>query len=167
MQNSTISGNRAFGGGGMYVYDSASALWIIQNSTIAFNHASDGGGGIFLFHADAMLESTIVANNSAAFSPDVRSFDENVDFFFVSFSLVRDRSGAFFANQGNNLDAGLDPLLAPLGNNGGPTLTHKLKKGSPAINKGSNPPGLTTDQRGAPFKRKIGPAVDIGAFERQ
>jgi hypothetical protein len=42
-----------------------------------------------------------------------------------------------------------------------------LKKGSPAINKGSNPGGLPFDQRGTPFKRKLGPAVDIGAFERQ
>jgi hypothetical protein len=28
-------------------------------------------------------------------------------------------------------------------------------------------PNLTFDQRGAPFQRKLGGAVDIGAFERQ
>ena len=60
-----------------------------------------------------------------------------------------------------------DPLLAPLAFNGGPTQTHALKKGSPAINHGSNPDGLTTDQRGTPFARQLGSAVDIGAYERQ
>jgi hypothetical protein len=62
---------------------------------------------------------------------------------------------------------GKDPLLAPLSFNGGPTQTHALRLGSPAINKGSNPAALPFDQRGAPFKRKLGPKVDIGAFERQ
>ena len=33
------------------------------------------------------------------------------------------------------------------------------------MNAGSNPLGLTTDQRGAPFPRVSGPAADIGAFE--
>jgi hypothetical protein len=62
---------------------------------------------------------------------------------------------------------GVNPKLAPLANNGGPTKTHALKQRSPAINKGSNPDGLTTDQRGPGFKRKARAAVDIGAFERQ
>ena len=62
---------------------------------------------------------------------------------------------------------GHDPLLAPLANNGAPTPTHALKKGSPCINMGSNPDNLATDQRGPPHPRKLGVAVDIGAFERQ
>lgn len=52
------------------------------------------------------------------------------------------------------LDTGLDPQLGPLANNGGPTQTHALKVGSPAIDKGknfatdaSNNP-ILTDQRG-------------------
>src|SRR5439155_25242161 len=36
---------------------------------------------------------------------------------------------------------------------------------SPAIDAGSNPAGLTTDQRGYGFARTVGPASDIGAFE--
>ena len=46
-----------------------------------------------------------------------------------------------------------DPLLGPLQNNGGPTLTHALLPGSPAIDAGDpnfTPPPFY-DQRGCPF----------------
>ncbi len=48
---------------------------------------------------------------------------------------------------------------------GGPTRTFPLLVGSPAIDTGSNPNSLTTDQRG--FSRSNGAGVDIGAFENQ
>ena len=60
----------------------------------------------------------------------------------------------------------LNPLLAPLGNYGGPTQTMALLPGSPAIDAGNNaliPAGVTTDQRGLP--RIVNGVVDIGAFE--
>jgi hypothetical protein len=56
-------------------------------------------------------------------------------------------------------------ILSPLANNGGPTKTHALPKGSPAIDPApvdSEYPA--TDQRGKP--RPHGPGCDIGAFER-
>jgi hypothetical protein len=65
-----------------------------------------------------------------------------------------------------------DPLLQPLGDNGGPTETHALAEGSPAVDQGSCA-GLATDQRGYPRPVDI-PGVadaddgcDIGAYERQ
>jgi hypothetical protein len=54
--------------------------------------------------------------------------------------------------------------LLPLADNGGPTQTHALQANSPAINAGSNPDGLTTDQRGF-GPRAVGGVADIGAFE--
>jgi hypothetical protein len=57
------------------------------------------------------------------------------------------------------------PLLDALGFNGGPTRTQALLPGGPAINTGSNPLGLATDQRGAGFPRVSGGAADIGAYE--
>jgi hypothetical protein len=67
----------------------------------------------------------------------------------------------------------IDPRLGPLAANGGPTLTHALLAGSPAINAGD--PAATAgvggvpqfDQRGAPFTRVHGGRIDIGAFEAQ
>src|SRR5262249_34168731 len=65
----------------------------------------------------------------------------------------------------------VDPHLAALGNYGGPTQTMALLPGSLAIDAGAaftNPItglAITTDQRGTPFARLVGPAVDVGAFE--
>ncbi len=67
----------------------------------------------------------------------------------------------------------IDPLLGPLADNGGPTETHALLLGSPAIDAGdpafTPPPDF--DQRGAPFERVVdgdntgGATIDMGAFE--
>lgn len=61
------------------------------------------------------------------------------------------------------------PQLGSLAFNGGPTRTCALLTGSPAIDAGFDttqaPFNLATDQRGAGFARKVGSAVDIGAFE--
>jgi hypothetical protein len=61
-------------------------------------------------------------------------------------------------------DVRADPRLGPLENNGGPTLTHRLMRGSPAIDAGGFP-FPPTDQRG--LVRPQGPASDIGAYERR
>ena len=64
----------------------------------------------------------------------------------------------------------LDPRLAPLAYNGGPTRTHALLRGSPALDSGDNTLAQLTDQRGVRRARDgdgDGQAVvDIGAFER-
>jgi hypothetical protein len=63
----------------------------------------------------------------------------------------------------------VDPLLGPLADNGGPTLTHALLPGSPAIDAGdpnpADPPEW--DQRGPGFPRIANGRIDIGAFEVQ
>ena len=62
-----------------------------------------------------------------------------------------------------------DPLLGPLQDNGGPTFTHALLPGSPAINAGDpnfTPPPVN-DQRGCHFDRVFNGRIDIGAFEAQ
>ena len=57
-------------------------------------------------------------------------------------------TGALDVWQGSDL-TNIDPLLAPLGNYGGPTETIPLMYGSPAINAGKSGAGIpTTDQRG-------------------
>jgi uncharacterized repeat protein (TIGR01451 family) len=56
-----------------------------------------------------------------------------------------------------------NPKIGPLANNGGPTLTHALLPGSPAIDAASSVGAPATDQRGV--ARPQGPGFDIGAFE--
>jgi hypothetical protein len=65
---------------------------------------------------------------------------------------------------GNNL-LNVDPRLGPLADNGGPTRTHALLPDSPALDAGTNPGALPTDQRGPGFFRTSGPRPDIGSFE--
>jgi hypothetical protein len=80
-------------------------------------------------------------------------------------------SGTLDAASSHNLIGG-DALFGPLGDNGGPTMTHALLPGSPAIDAGDNSLAvdadgnlLTTDQRG--FDRISGGTVDIGSCEFQ
>ena len=55
-----------------------------------------------------------------------------------------------------------------MADNGGPTATHALLTGSPAINAGDPAfEGLQFDQRRDPFARIANGRVDIGAFELQ
>jgi hypothetical protein len=66
------------------------------------------------------------------------------------------------------LIGGSDPLLGPLQNNGGPTKTHALLPGSPAIDAGNDAvcaadPVNGLDQRGV--ARPQGASCDIGAYE--
>jgi len=56
-----------------------------------------------------------------------------------------------------------DALIGPLSNNGGPTFTHALLPGSPAIDMADNALCPATDQRGV--VRPQGPTCDIGAYE--
>jgi hypothetical protein len=60
-----------------------------------------------------------------------------------------------------------DPLLGDLRNNGGPTRTHALLRGSPAIGAGNNVAAYAFDQRGQGYPRETGASasVDIGAFQ--
>jgi hypothetical protein len=79
-------------------------------------------------------------------------------------------SGTTIDDKGGTL-LGANPLLGPLADNGGPTQTHALLTGSPAINASTNPvasfTGNAYDQRGPGFVRVADGVADIGAFEVQ
>ena len=61
--------------------------------------------------------------------------------------------------------SGKNPLLAGLTTNGGPTQTHALQKGSPAIDAGDKAACTATDQRGYARPDIASTACDVGAFE--
>ncbi len=178
IRNSTIAGNTTAGSGGGLVLRQLNGTLQLQNSTITGNTANTtgtgagyGGGGIALALGNAnsalAIESSIVSGNTAT-AANGRSDIVAVAAapVTVNFSAVGDPDGFAFTG-GNNLAFGTVLALLPLGNYGGPTQTIALDLGSPAISAGSNPAGLTTDQRGAGFARPFGGATDIGAFEFQ
>lgn len=158
--NSTLAGNSATASGGIG-NDSFSTLTVI-NSTLAGNSAQTDGGGIgrgVFGYTPPSLGNTVVTNNTA---PTGAQCSEPV--LDNGHNLDSGTTCGFDVNKGslNNTD----PLLGPLADNGGPTLTMTLLPGSPAINAGDNaliPIDVTTDQRG--FPRIQDGMVDIGAVE--
>jgi CSLREA domain-containing protein len=165
--NSTISGNTADFGGGIY---GAVAGLVVTDSTIAKNKANIDGGGILNKAGFVEVANSIIAQNSGNQDIDGDSFTSQ------GFNLIGNGDGADgFINGVNGDQVGtslspLDPLLSPLQNNGGSTLTHALLAGSTAIDAGNNaliPANTPYDQRGAGFPRIVGGIVDIGSFEVQ
>jgi hypothetical protein len=160
LTNVTVSGNVALGSlaGGIAA---SGVTGTLKNCTIADNHADDSdsfAGGI-IGASGLTLINTIVANNTAGNEYNPVSCTEA--------AAGGSNNLQFPAQQASGQDdppcvAGVvfaDPLLGPLADNGGPTMTMALLPGSPAIGAGTDCP--ETDQRGVP--RDVG--CDIGAFQ--
>ena len=161
--NSTISGNAAKtrGGGGLdlRVFYGGS----IRNSTITANSAPVGGGVNLRGLPDQFeLQSALIGGNTATGGVGADFGSERLTTLLGSNNLVV-AADANVTLPGDTLHAA--PLLLPLSANGGPTLTHALAPGSPAVDAGNNLASLVSDQRGAGFPRVLGAAADIGAFE--
>ena len=150
--SSTISSN--FGGG---ITFASSGSLVVRYSTVTANQIFgtpiNNGAGINISSSSpmAMIDHTIVTGNIRfAFGDEFR--DNVVGPASLNFSHV---------NYG-------DAFLGPLADNGGPTKTHALLAGSPAVNAG-DPAGVGSvplfDQRGSPFGRVLGGRIDIGAIE--
>jgi hypothetical protein len=151
--NSTISGNVAgFVGGGI---QSNSATLTIRNSTIADNSSGDDGGGVWVSGVFSMRNS-IIANNVGKAGTTNCYVDLGTSLIFSGLS-VSNGDCVIAPNIGQG-----DPQLGPLADNGGPTKTHALLYGSPAIDAGSVCTEAT-DQRYV--ARNQGSSCDVGAFE--
>lgn len=165
---STVSGNVARAAGGILAF----VPLALGNSTVAFNTANVGNatpldyawsGGLAVRASPVTLTSTIVSNN-VVHHPDGREEHGDVGGDLPidvggSANLVMDSAQTM---PPDTLFA--DPLLAPLADNGGPTKTHALFSGSPAIDSGEDG-GWDTDQRGVGFARVENAHADIGAYE--
>ncbi|MCT7996856.1 DUF4347 domain-containing protein [Laspinema olomoucense] len=184
ISNSTISHNQAGKDGGG-IYNTGNLT--VNHSTIAFNVAdSDGintgnGGGIWGQGRNISLNlghTLIAGNEDQSPSGDVHR-DVSGSVNPAEYNLIGDVTGSSGLNGGTNysfnslgvsdINAVINPTLALNGADPGSPLTHALIVGSPAINLG-NPnvnPQLATDQRGTGFERKVGTAIDIGAYEQQ
>lgn len=185
---STISGNTSGDVGGAI---RSLGNMTITNSTISGNTASGWHGGA-IFHTDGVMEilnSTITDNAGPDWAPSaifIGEWGSVVPVLRLTNTIVTGNrwyaceqyaSGGTVSLQsgGNNVvqDATCNPaasdlisgdaLLGPLADNGGPTMTHALLPGSPAIDAANDALCPATDQRG--ITRPQGAHCDIGAFE--
>jgi hypothetical protein len=194
--NSTISGNTAMSSGGgvnntVGFYGYAGRV-TISNSTISGNRANQGGG---IFNdqrcftdwftiqtcdsAALTLNNSLIAGNEAASGPEIDNRSNSItanDFNLFGANGYTGVSGFTPGPTDVTPSVSLAQIIGPLQNNGGPTQTHALVAGSPAVDAG-NPNGcvdntgvpLQTDQRGLPRvfdgNGDGRAACDIGAFE--
>ncbi len=188
---STVTNNTADRGGGIFGAGSTNSL---TNTTISGNTATTAGGGIFKDDVpplrvpaglpppgDTPLSHVTLTGNSAPSGANAATASASGPLTFTA-SIVANPIGPASCSGnvlsgGQNFDeagscglshpsdqSGPDALLAPLTENGGPTQTHALLAGSPAIDlvtTGCPPPA--TDQRGS--VRPNGAACDAGALE--
>jgi hypothetical protein len=139
LANSTLSGNSAVFGGGVYNVPDQFGTATIETGNTIFNAGASGEN---------------ISNNGGSVTSN-------------GYNICSDDAGGLLNGPGDQINT--NPLLGPLQNNGGPTFTHALLPGSPAIDAGdpnfSPPP--STDQRGSPFDRVFSGRIDIGSFEAQ
>ena len=178
--DSTIVGNTVDSveplGGGIY----SSTTFTLSNSTVVGNsitcvpsgcYAGAGiytgalGGGILLSRPSiaVIAANSIVAQNSASAVAPATANGADVD------GTITDNGGNVIGTSTTGT-SNLNPMLAPLGNYGGPTQTMIPLPGSAAICAGTSAnaaaASITTDQRGGPFDAACASgSVDAGAVQ--
>jgi hypothetical protein len=173
INNSTISANSGGDGSGIYTFV---ATVTFNNSTITNNQSY----GFYNVAGQITLKNTLISGNASGGSGWDCFNDNNYPngtILSQGYNLIGNGTiCAFSPIQGDQVGTDvnpIDPLLGPLQDNGGPTLTQALLPHSPAIDAGSPlTPGTpdsnacpATDQRGV--SRPQSTACDIGAYEQE
>jgi hypothetical protein len=182
IRTSTMANNTANSGGGL---QSSGTILYISNSTFSGNSLTSAPGpdeqGSAIIHDSGRLNvgsATITGNSASAnrpavyiqsgfgvgFGNSIIAMNNGGDCDFSSTSVMYSIGGDNIDSDGSCTGFTItdDPLLGPLADNGGPTQTHELLPGSPAIDTSTLCPH-PTDQRGV--TRPQGSDYDIGAFE--
>ena len=165
LTNVTVSGNRALrNGGGVAVRAGGApvAPTTLVHTTVADNEASNRQGGSGIYNESSTpvtLESSIIAGNQGSRNCSGETLSRG-------FNIDGDDSCGLDAAGERPDQPGTDPFLGQLGYQGGNTLTHALRAGSPAIDSAGDNSSCTVgvDQRGLP--RPAGGLCDVGAYER-
>ena len=154
--NSTITGNSALRGGGV------AGGGNIAHTTFSNNSASLSGGALYLTSPLELGTTILKAGVSGA-----NIFNNGGSLITHGYNVCSDNGSGFLNGPGDQINT--DPMLGPLQDNGGPTLTYALLPGSPAIDAGDPnfipPPDY--DQRGPGFVRVFNGRIDVGSFEVQ
>jgi hypothetical protein len=162
LTNSTVSGNDGdFAPGGIR----NAGILTLTNSTVSGNHNRYDGGSADGIQSDSLgqIGQTQATNSIIAANGTTKYGIENCSGPFVSNGHNLSDDTTCFPAAGADLVVA-DAMLAPLADNGGPTDTHDLLPGSPAIDAGSpGCPPPDADQRGV--ARPQGADCDIGAVE--
>jgi hypothetical protein len=170
INNSTLSGNTGeFAGGGIYNQSGPqSASVAVSNSTLSGNATEFHGGGIYNTRTGAGTAVVEIGNTVLKRGASGQTIGNNAGTVISrGFNLSDDNADGYLNGPGDQINA--DPMLGPLQDNGGPTLTHALWPGSPAIDAGDpnfTPPPFF-DQRGPGFNRVVNGRIDKGSFELQ
>lgn len=176
IDNSTLSGNSAngFGGG---VYSSYNSFITINSSTLSGNSAENGGGifaDISFLETPVTITNSIISGNLSSSNfdelsiPNDSATKNNVIGTSAStlpqalFGFTPDPTDTLATSDRLNLS--LNQIIQPLADNGGPTLTHYLAEGSPAIDAGNNT-CFANDQRGEVRANSPEVFCDIGSVE--
>ena len=187
IENSTFSGNFTTHSGGRGTIAVNSGTLYLRNSTLAFNQTANGefvapgdGGAVWAGSATTLyIDSTLFAHNthgSTGARVDISPSSASSSIIHVSNSLLHTTPVAGLisgTNIGNQFDT--DAQLLPLAIEGtGFVPVHPIPQDSPAVDEGSNPANLATDQRGAGYRRTVDliacrhPSLartDVGAYE--
>ena len=193
IDSSTVSGNSATGinelegwGDGAGIYNSGSLE--ISNSTLSNNNSSRAGGGVSnrneltISHStlsgNGAIEGSGIANYTAngtveigntilKISPISPGIFNTGTVMSQGYNLCSDNGSGLLTAPGDQVNT--EPMLGPLQNNGGPTFTHDLLIGSPAIDTGDPTftPPPAHDQRGPLYERVSNGRIDIGSLEVQ
>jgi hypothetical protein len=159
--NSTISGNFTPTGLGAGIYQTPSAGTLtLVNVTVAHNRTGHQGGGLMSVGGKVVMSNTILSDNEDGSGTPGRDCYGSID--SLGYNLVH-RSDCSFAGVTTGNVIGHQAGLRPLDDNGGPTWTHALRNGSPAIDAGDSAQCTTQDQRGVPRITRC----DIGAVEQR
>jgi len=162
--NSTVSDNV-----GEIRVEGCSAAAPARATLVASTLAGAEGNAIEAYGAEIRLRSTLLAEASCMLH------DDDSTIVSLGYNLAAP-GGSCVLDHPTDLP-GVDPLIGPLQDNGGPTPMHALLPGSPALDAipladctydDDGDPGtpevpLLEDQRGEP--RPFGSGCDIGAFE--
>lgn len=156
----------------------AASIWnesgtvFVENSTFSDNDTASGIGGIRSVRGTVIINHSTFYDNFSVGNSSYDIYNDDTALSLTNSILASgcENNNPLTLNVNNIIRDGAcqaafssDPMLGPLQNYGGPTQTHTLMVGSPAVDNGH--PGYCpdTDQRGV--SRPDGPACDIGAFE--
>jgi N-acetylneuraminic acid mutarotase len=166
IDNSTVSGNSVDGGGG--AISNSAGTTTITNSTLTDNfstHTKTMGGGALRNEGGGTLQLQNTILNASGLGGSINNISATV--ISHGYNLSSDNGGGFLTGTGDQINT--NPMLGALLSHGGPTATHALLTGSPAINAGDpnfTPPPFY-DQRGPGYDRVVDGRIDIGSFELQ